>query len=147
MDRHGEHMLSLQLEALVHKLTGPWTANLSKSTRHVNHQFHGATMRFKIEGVDVLLTFGGINASGKAEEGTRTIRADGQGHPDPAAPGLVTTASVDERSFVVVAAKDGVVVGRGRYEVSENGAEMTATMSGIDASGSQFDQVIVFDLG
>jgi hypothetical protein len=129
----------------MHTLTGSWTANLSKSTRHANHQFYGATMRFEVAGDDVLLTFGGVNASGKTEEGSQTIRADGQGHPDPAAPGLITTARVDERSFEVVATKDGAVVGSGKYEVSENGEEMTATMSGIDGSGRQFDQVIVFD--
>ena len=70
-----------------------------------------------------------------------------EGHPEPAAPGLVTTGTIDERSLEVTATKDGAVVGRGRYEVSEDGAEMTATMSGIDASGREFEQVIVFDRG
>ena len=131
----------------MHRLSGPWTANLAKSRRHANHQFHGASMRFEITGDSVLLTFGGVNASGKTEEGTRTICADGQGHPEPAAPGIVTTGTIDERSLEVTATKDGAVVGRGRYEVSEDGAEMTATMSGIDASGREFEQVIVFDRG
>ena len=131
----------------MHRLSGPWTANLAKSRRHANHQFHGASMRFEITGDSVLLTFGGVNASGKIEEGTRTICADGRGHPEPAAPGLVTTGRIDERSLEVTATKDGTVVGRGRYEVSEDGAEMTATMSGSDASGKEFEQVIVFDRG
>ena len=104
-------------------------------------------MRFEITGDSVLLTFGGVNASGKTEAGTRAICADGQGHPEPAAPGLVTTGTIDERSLEVTATKDGAVVGRGRYEVSEDGAEMTATMSGLDASGREFEQVIVFDRG
>ena len=131
----------------MHKLSGSWTANLAKSRRHENHQFYGASMRFEVAGAKVLLTFGGVNASGKTEEGTRTICADGQGYPEPAAPGIVTTATVDDRALEVIATKDGADVGRGRYEVSEDGAEMTATKSGIDASGRAIEQVIVFDRG
>jgi hypothetical protein len=41
--------------------------------------------------------------------------------------------------------KDGTILGRGTYEVSEDGQTMTATVSGIDAAGKPFDQVIVFD--
>jgi len=41
--------------------------------------------------------------------------------------------------------KDGAAIGRSSYEVSDDGRTLTATMSGIDASGKAFDQVIVFD--
>jgi hypothetical protein len=43
--------------------------------------------------------------------------------------------------------KDGVALGRGTYEVDEEGRTLTATVSGVDASGKPFDQVIVFDRG
>src|SRR5688572_13425135 len=127
----------------MHLLTGTWTANLAKSHRDPNHQFHRATMRFQVDDDAVLLTFGGVNAAGRTEEGTRTIRPDGHDHPDAAAPGVVTTSTIEERALRVVATKDGAVVGRGSYAVSDDGRTLTATMSGFDASGSAFDQVIV----
>ena len=37
------------------------------------------------------------------------------------------------------------MIGRATYEVSEDGQMLTATVSGVDASGNVFDQVIVFD--
>jgi len=132
----------------MHALAGTWTANLSKSRRdpnHPNHQFHSATMRFEVAGDAVSLTYGGVNAAGKTEEGARTICANGQDHPDSAAPGVTATSTIDARALQVVARKDGAVVGRGTYAVSDDGRTMMATMSGIDASGKQFDQVIVFD--
>jgi len=45
------------------------------------------------------------------------------------------------------ARKDGVALGRGTYEVDEEGKTLTATVSGVDASGKPFpfDHVIVFD--
>jgi hypothetical protein len=38
-----------------------------------------------------------------------------------------------------------VVIGRATYQVSEGGRMLTATVSGVDASGKVFDQVVVFD--
>ena len=130
---------------MTHPLTGTWTANLEKSRRHANHQFHQATMRIEVAGTDVRIAYGGVNASGKDEGGTQTIQADGQPHPHPQVPGLVTTGTLDGRSVRVEARQAEQVVGGGVYEVSEDGGTMTATVSGIDASGKAFDQVIVFD--
>jgi hypothetical protein len=52
---------------------------------------------------------------------------------------------MDARTLEVVATKNGAIVGSGVYEVSEDGATLTATMSGVDASGRRFEQAIVFD--
>jgi hypothetical protein len=128
-----------------HLLAGIWTASLAKSRRDPNHQFHRATMRVEVEGDRVSLTYGGVNAAGKTEEGTQLICADGEAHPEAAAPGVVCTSTIDAHTLQVVATKDGAMVGRGSYEVSEDGRTLTATMSGFDASGRPFDQVIVFD--
>lgn len=129
----------------MHALAGTWTANLSKSRRDPNHQFFGATMRLEIAGDAVSLTYSGVNAAGKTETGTQTMCADGRDHLHSAAPDVTTTSTIDARTLQVVGRKDGAVVGRGTYEVSDDGQTLTATMSGIDAKGRQFDQVIVFD--
>ncbi len=131
----------------MHPLHGTWIANLSKSTRHANHQFQNATMRFDVGTDTVVLSYEGVNASGKHESSTQTIHADGQERPVPGAPGIVAISTLEPRRLESSARKDGVVLGRGTYEVDEEGRTLTATVSGVDASGKPFDQVIVFDRG
>ena len=89
----------------------------------------------------------GVNAAGKSESGTTVLRADGEDHPvSPQAPGVVVaTRWVGTNVLETVAKKDGQIVGRGTYEVSVDGATLTATVAGTDSAGKHFDQVIVFD--
>ena len=126
---------------------GTWTANIEKSHRHANHQFGSATLRFEVSDDDVLLVHSGVNASGKVESGETRLRADGQDHPVSAqAPGVVVAAQwVGTNVLETVAKKDGQVIGHGKYEVSLDGATLTATVAGTDAAGKAFEQVIVFD--
>lgn len=134
-------------EDVMHRLAGTWTANLAKSQRHANHQFERATMHFDVDGLAVSLKFEGVNAAGKREEGVRRFEADGMAHADAAAPGVVATTTLSDRRLEVIATKDNAQLGRASYEVSEDGATLTATTAGIDASGRTFDQVVVFDRG
>lgn len=129
----------------MHLLSGTWTANLARSRRDPNHQFHAAALRLAVDGDRVSLGYGGVNAAGHAEDGAQTIVADGKARPEAAAPGVVSTSTLDVRTLQVVASKDGAIVGSGRYEVSEDGATLTATVAGVDASGRRFEQTIVFD--
>jgi hypothetical protein len=128
----------------MHALTGVWIANIESSRRDPNHQFSRATMRFEVVGELVTLTYGGINASGRHEQGGQTLHADGHPHAVPEASGVVTISTLDERELKTVGLANGTEVGRARYEVSEDGRTMTATVAGIDANGRTFDQVIVF---
>jgi hypothetical protein len=52
---------------------------------------------------------------------------------------------VGARTLETIGKKDGVVVGQGTYTVSEDGAILTAAVSGVDGQGARFEQVIVFD--
>jgi hypothetical protein len=131
----------------MHPLHGTWTANLSKSTRHANHQFQNASMRFDVGTDTVVLSYEGVNASGKPESSTQTIHVDGQERPVPGAPGIVAISTLEPRRLESSAMRDGATLGRGTYEVDEEGRTLTATVSGVDASGKPFDQVIVFDRG
>jgi hypothetical protein len=127
-------------------LAGTWKANLAKSKQHPSHQFQSATLVFDIAPDGVLLTFTGINMSGNKESGTRKLNPDGKEYPVAGAPGVLEMARwVDSRTLEVVAKKDGKVVGQGSYKVSTDGKRLTAKMKGIDASGAEFEQVIVFD--
>jgi len=137
---------SQQVPAKPNPFVGNWTANLSKSKRHPNHQFQSATLQFAVVGDTVTLTHGGVNASGQQESGTMTFEADAKEHPVSVAPGVVAVARwVGSHVLESVAKKDGQTVGRGTYEVSADGKTLTATVAGIDASGADFEQVIVFD--
>jgi hypothetical protein len=126
---------------------GTWIANIEKSRRHDNHQFHSATLTFELAGEVVSLTHSGVNMAGESESGTTVLRADGQEHPvSPLAPGVVAvTQWVGTHRLATEARKDGSTVGRATYAVSEDGMTLTATVGGIDAAGKAFDQVVVFD--
>jgi hypothetical protein len=128
---------------------GTWIANIDKSRRHANHQFHSATLTFDVSGDVVTLTHAGVNASGKQESGTTVLRTDGQDHAvSPLAPGVVAaTRWRGTNRLETVAKKDGQVVGEGTYEVSSDGKTLTATVAGVDAAGTRFEQAIVFDRG
>jgi hypothetical protein len=129
----------------MHALTGSWIANIEKSRRDPGHQFSRATMRFAVDEDRVTLTYGGINASGRDEHGSQTFVADGVEHPVQEAAGCVATTTINPGSLRLVATRDGEILGQSVYTVSEDGRTLTATVSGVDASGRHFEQVIVFD--
>lgn len=127
-------------------IAGTWQANLEKSKRDPNHQFQSATMHFVVDGDTVTLTYGGVNAGGQQESSTIVLQADGKEHPVPAQSGLtVETRWLGPRLLKTVGRSGGAQVGEQSYEVSTDGTTLTARVSGIDASGSRFEQVIVFD--
>jgi hypothetical protein len=129
----------------MHPLAGTWIANVAASRRHANHQFESATMTVIVGAGEVVLAYDGINASGKREQSSQTLEADGEERAIPQAPGFVAVSTLGERRLEAIGKKDGTVLGRGVYEVSADGQTMTATVSGMDAAGKAFDQVIVFD--
>jgi hypothetical protein len=61
------------------------------------------------------------------------------------APGIVAVSTLGPCVLRTVATKDGAVMGRAAYEVSEDGRTLTATVSGLDGTGTPFEQRIVFD--
>lgn len=126
-------------------LAGTWSANLEQSQRDPHHQFTELTMRFEVTPDTVTLTYFGVNHAGHQESSTVVLHSDGKEYPTPQAPGTMTIATRTERRLETIAKKDGAVLGRGAYEVSPDGQTLTATLSGVDASGKSFQQVIVFD--
>jgi len=128
---------------------GTWIANIEKSRRHANHQFHSATLTFEMVGDAVSMTHAGVNMSGKHESVTMVYTPNGQEHAvSPQAPGVVAvTRWIGTHILESEAKKDGRSLGKGTYAVSEDGRTLTATVAGTDAAGAPFDQVIVFDRG
>jgi len=79
------------------------------------------------------------------EGGTQSLIADGQECLVPEAPGVVTINTLGRRNLESIGIKDDAPIGCSSCEVSDDGRTLTATRSGINASGKAFDQVIVFD--
>jgi hypothetical protein len=129
----------------MHALTGSWIANVDRSRRDPNHQFHRATMRFDVAGNAVSISYGGVNASGREEQGALTVIADGQAQSIPEAPGMVSVSTLQPHGLYTIGQSNGTVMGRAAYEVADDGTTMTATVSGVDAAGHSFEQVIVFE--
>ena len=127
-------------------LAGTWNANLSKSKRDPNHQFQSAALHIEVSGDTVLLNYSGVNMSGQQESGTTKLNPDGKEYPVPEVTGFVQVARwVDSNTLEMTAKKDGKVVGQAVYQVSPDRKTLTARLKGIDASGGEFEQVIVFD--
>ena len=138
-------LLSLSF-AQSNPFVGTWNANLAKSSRHENHQFKSAKMVFELDGDTLILKYSGINMAGKEEGSTRRLRPDNKEYPVDQAPGYVeVTRYIGNHAIESAAKKDGQVVGLGKYEVSPDGKVLTATVKGVDGSGKNFEQVIVFD--
>jgi hypothetical protein len=127
-------------------LAGRWVANLSKSSRDPNHQFQSSWLEITVVGDSVTLAYGGINAGGQEEHGEAVFEADGRERPVPVQPDVTMLAEWSSPTRLrTLGKKGGSVVGEGIYEVSADGRTLTATVSGVDASGSRFEQVIVYD--
>ena len=128
-------------------LAGTWNANLEKSRRHANHQFASATMTFEVTPAQVAMSYSGVNAAGKQESSALMFYPDGKEHEiSPQAPGVMMICNwAGTHRLETEARKGDTVLGRGSYEVSADGQVLTATVSGVDASGAAFEQVIVFD--
>jgi len=127
--------------------SGTWVANIAKSTRHHNHQFQSATLRFDVSGDEIALTQSGVNMSGKAESSTLKFQADGEERPvSPQAPGImVVTRWLGTHGLETIGKRGDETIGRGTYEVSADGRTLTAKVYGVDAQGGMFEQEIVFD--
>jgi hypothetical protein len=101
---------------------GKWKANLSKSQRDPNHQFQSLALRFEISDDAILLSFTGINMSGKEESVMRKLHPDGKEHPVAEAHGVVEVSRwVGSHTLESVAKRDGTIIGESRYEVSSDG--------------------------
>ena len=128
-------------------LVGSWNANLEKSQRHAYHQFASATMTFEGTSELVSMSYSGVNAAGKQESSSMTFHPDGKEHElSPHAPGVMVVSNwAGPHRLETEARKGDTILGRGSYEVSADGRVLTATVSGVDAGGAAFEQVIVFD--
>ena len=137
------HATSLQDK---NPLIGSWNANIEKSKRHPNHLFKSATLRFSIADNVITMSYSGVNMSGVEENGSTVFHPDGKEHPLAALQGAKEVSRwVNAQKLQTVVTQNGKVIGESTFEVSADGKTLTATIKGEDASGGNFEQIIVCD--
>jgi hypothetical protein len=119
-------------------MTGVWVANLALSTRHPAARFESATLDIRVHGTRVTMTQLVTHADGQPSGSSMTLDADDQPHTlDGASPSHQMVARwLDARTLEAVDTKDGVEMGRGRYEVTSDGRTLVVATA---------DQRLVFD--
>jgi hypothetical protein len=120
-----EHVLAVSAASLPsHPLAGRWMADAARSQRHPANLFRSAIMQFDVRGDTVDISHRMVDESGREEMQRHTIQADGIEHQTPN--GYLMLAKWDgPRLLQTVATKDGVVVGRGQYEISDDDELLT----------------------
>ena len=129
-------------------LTGTWKLNPGESEFDPNHRPSAGTMIFELtaEG-HYALTAEGVTESGeKCRERPTKLIPDGEKHPVPDFPGLISIVTRPDPNTLVaeVRREDGSVVGGGTYAVSPDGSSLTATNFGYDTQLRQFQQKTVW---
>jgi hypothetical protein len=120
-----------------HPFAGTWTADVSRSKRHPANQFRRATLQVTLDGDTVTITHVAVDAAGREEQGTSTVRVDDVEHPGTGGHALVARWA-GPRILEVLDRRMGANVGGGTYEVSEDGRTLTV-------SSARGEQVIVLD--
>jgi hypothetical protein len=107
----------------VSAFTGTWMANLEQSKQHPGNPFRSAIIEIDVLGDRFTITDTVIDETGREETATHVIQADGKPHSSSDRPEYSLVATLHgQRVLEIVATKGGDVVGRGRYEVSSDGA-------------------------
>ena len=116
---------------------GTWIANLAKSKQHPANPFRTATLEFTVVGDAVTIAQISVDASGHEVGGRMTIRADGRERASEYGNGHALIARwIGAHILEVVDVKDGRILDRGTYEVSDDGKTLTVSTN---------DQRIVLD--
>jgi len=127
---------------------GIWQLNLAKSNltgpnagaKSYISYFHG-------EGQNRRLTLVGIDAQGNPFSVVYIHIYDGQPHPSAGSPDFdaSTYTRVDAHTINTIRTKAGKLVGTETIVVSQDGKTRTTTVEGTDASGREYNDVLVFD--
>jgi glyoxalase superfamily protein len=123
------HVEQAPSTAAGHPFDGTWVADVSKSMRHPANQFRSATMAIAVSGDVVTIDDVVINESGGEDRGRNTIVVDGTERVFDY--GYAMTARWQGANVIeTLATQNGAVVGRGRYEVSDDRKTLIVTGEG-----------------
>jgi len=128
---------------------GTWKLNPARSNFDPNHRPTEATMTWELNADGTYLMIArGKNDKGEAvAERPQTLVPDGQPHPVPDFPGLVSITSRPDPHTIRAQARreDGTTAGEGTYAVALDGQSLTATTAGFDTQLRRFESQTVWD--
>ena len=112
--------LKAHIDAAAHPFEGTWNADVTKSRRHPANLFQRATLRVVVKGDGVTITHDAISESGRKEQGTHALQADGVERSFEHGYTLVAKW-LGPRVLQVIATQEGRPAGGGTYEVAPDG--------------------------
>jgi len=128
-------------------LAGSWRLDLQRSRLNALDDVQDATIEITVTGTTIALTHRQRDSAGRTDEGVTTLLADDQSYA--AGDGYLLRARWrDRRALETEATRDGAVVGRGVYEVSDDGRTLTISSKDADANTQGWrmvDHVLVLD--
>jgi hypothetical protein len=115
--------------AATHPLTGTWTLNVAKSSRHPDNAVQSATVRFDVDDDLVTIEDVTVSESGEEHRTVNQLHADNTDHTG--AHGYAICARWrNARVLEWEARQHGSAIGTGTYEVSPDGRQLIATSVG-----------------
>ena len=126
---------------------GTWKLNLDKSKYDPGPPNVKNTMstREASEG-GVKVTFTGEQSDGTPINRSYTAKYDGKDYPVTGAPwDGIAIRKVNANTYTTALKKSGKPYSNGRTLISSDGKTMTTTLSGTDAAGKKFHNVLVYD--
>jgi hypothetical protein len=127
---------------------GTWKLNLAKSKYSPGPPAKSGTRTCEADGDGIKCTFEGVNPEGKPFSGHYTASYDGKDNPvtgEGMPYDTVALKRIDAHTVEFTTKKDGKVVGTGKRVVTKDGKVMTTTVTGINARGVKFHNVVVYD--
>ena len=127
--------------------SGNWRLNPEKSNFDPNHRPASATMSWERTPQGYSMKAEGTTSDGQVvQERPTSFILDGQDHVLPDVPRASAIMRRPDAKTIHVESRNGNrVIGKAEYVVSDDGATMTAAVSGIDAQQRPFETVLVWD--
>jgi len=128
-------------------LIGTWKLNLDKSKYSPGPPPRSGTLTYTQDGQNIRSTAQGIDAQGNCGTAVFMHIYDGQPHPTMGSPDFDASAytRVDANTLLFTRLKAGKLVGIGTLVVSQDGKTETGTLTGIEANGRFYSNILVYD--
>jgi hypothetical protein len=128
-------------------LVGAWKLNVAKSTFSPGPAWRSMTLNFEATAQGLRNSVEGVDGNGNPIRSTFIVIEDGKAHPVTGVPDFdsSTYKRLDAYTVDNTRMKAGRVVQTGTRFLSREGRTLTFIQKGVNASGQQINDVIVFD--
>jgi hypothetical protein len=126
---------------------GTWKLNVAKSKTTPGPAPQSQTRTYASTADGVALSFSGVATDGSQTSGKSNYKYDGKDYPITGSTEFDTIAvtRIDAHTVKATQKKAGKTVGTTMRKVSSDGKTLTLTSKGTSATGTPFNDVLVFD--